>query len=346
MSSRDFQSELYKCLKKYWGYSQFLEGQLEICLNILKRKDSFVIMATGSGKSLTFQLPAVCLRECGYRATTIVVSPLISLIDDQVNALLSMGIPACAIGSSSNADIEQRALQGEFTIVYATPEKLLTWQHGLRELINSSHLACLAVDESHCVSEWGHDFRPEYRRLGELREIIGPKIPCVALTASATISVQADIVRNLRLQHPLVAKASLNRANLKYCVINRTGPNDLLRLIHEYRKEQLIDHPPSVDKASVPFYPTLIYVNSKKETEELAKLLVDCRLLAGIKVAFYHAGMNACDRSAVHMAFSKDEIQVVIATVAFGMGKCSLFVFYYVLFLQWILILRMRSSRF
>jgi len=291
MNSINWEHELKVCLKKYWGYTEFLEGQLEICLNTLHRKDSFVIMATGSGKSLTFQLPAVCLREKGFRATTIVISPLISLIDDQVSALLSMGIAACAIGSNSSVDIEQRALQGDFTIVYATPEKLLTWQHGLRELINASYLSCVAVDESHCVSEWGHDFRPEYRRLGELRDLLGPKIPWVALTASATVSVQADIVRNLRLQQPLVAKASLNRANLKYGVIHRSGPNDLVRLIYEYRKEQLLDHP-HIDKTTIPFYPTLIYVNSKKETEELSKLLVDCRLLSGIKIAFYHAGAH------------------------------------------------------
>lgn len=219
-------------------------------------------------------------------------------------------------------------MRGDFTIVYATPEKLLTWQQGLRNLQRVAHIVCLAVDESHCVSEWGHDFRPDYRRLGELRDVLGFKIPLVGLTASATVAVQADIVRNLRLVQPLVAKASLNRPNLKYCVITRTGPNDLLRLIHEYRKEQLLarGHTGSSslsaeEKASVPFYSTLIYVNSKKETEELAKLLVECRLLSGIKVAFYHAGMQPQDRSAVHLAFSKDEIQVVIATVAFGMGE-------------------------
>lgn len=231
-----------------------------------------------------------------------------------------MGIPSCAIGSNSSADIETRAMRGEFTIVYATPEKMLTWQHGLRNIMSVAHVVCLAVDESHCVSEWGHDFRPDYRRLGELRDILGFKIPWVGLTASATVAVQADIVRNLRLIQPLVAKASLNRPNLKYCVINRTGVNDLLRLIYEYRKEQLLSYPGIVDKASIPFYSTLIYVNSKKETEDLAKQLVECKLLSGIKVAYYHAGMQPQDRSAVHMAFSKDEIQVVIATVAFGMG--------------------------
>ena len=223
MSERNYEADLKACLKRYWGYAQFLEGQLEICLNILKRKDSFVIMATGSGKSLTFQLPAAYLRDRGVRATTVVVSPLISLIDDQVSSLLAMGIPACAIGSNSSVDIEARAMRGEFSVVYATPEKLLTWQHGLRELVSCSQIACFAVDESHCVSEWGHDFRPDYRRLGELRSVIGPNVPWVGLTASATVTVQADIVRNLRLTRPLVAKASLNRPNLKYCVINRTG---------------------------------------------------------------------------------------------------------------------------
>ena len=321
MGERDYEFELKRCLKRYWGYSDFLEGQLEICLNILKRKDSFVIMATGSGKSLTFQLPAVYLRERGVRATTIVVSPLISLIDDQVSSLLAMGIPSCSVGSNSSPAIEARALRGDFTIVYATPEKLLTWQHRLRELSNVAQIVCFAVDESHCVSEWGHDFRPDYRRLGELRAVLKPDTPWMGLTASATVAVQADIVRNLRLHQPLVAKASLNRPNLKYCVINRSGPNDLLRLINEFRKEQLLGFDRNINKAAVPFFPTLIYVNSKKEAEELAKLLVDCKLLSGIKVAYYHAGMQPCDRSAVHMAFSKDEIQVVIATVAFGMGK-------------------------
>ena len=325
---RDCSTGLKTCLKKYWGYSCFLEGQLEICLNILNGKDSFVIMATGSGKSLTFQLPAVYLRDIGVRSTTIVVSPLISLIDDQVSSLLTMGIPCCAIGSNSSVDIEHRAMRGEFTVVYATPEKLLTWQHGLRELASVVHITCFAVDESHCVSEWGHDFRPDYRRLGELRDTLGPKFPWVGLTASATKAVQADIIRNLRLNQPLIAKASLNRPNLKYCVINRTGPNDLLRLILEYRKEQLLSYPGNIDKSAIPFYSTLVYVNSKKETEELAKLLVACKLLTGIKVAYYHAGMQAADRSAVHMAFTNDEVQVVIATIAFGMGEQCAVVLY------------------
>lgn len=319
MTGRNYEAELKLCLKQYWGYSEFLGGQLDIILNILHHKDAFVLMATGSGKSLTFQLPSVYLRDRGIAATTIVISPLISLIDDQVASLLAMGITACAIGSNSSPDIEQRAIRGEFPIIYATPEKMNVWQSSLRELMRHSKLVCVAIDESHCVSEWGHDFRPEYRRIGDLRAIVGINTPFIGLTASATTAVQADIIRNLKLCKPLIARSSLNRPNLKYCVLDRTHTSDLLKVIYEYRQEQLIDVALS-DAATVPFYSTLIYVNSKKETEELANLLVNCNKLEGIKAAFYHAGMSSSDRSAVHMAFAKDHVQVVVATIAFGMG--------------------------
>jgi ATP-dependent DNA helicase RecQ len=332
--NNNYENELLLCLKKYWGYSSFLEGQLALCMNTLQRKDSFAVMATGSGKSLAYQLPAVFLRDRGVRAISLIVSPLIALIDDQISSLLAMGVSACAVGSNSNIEIEQRALKGDFAIVYATPEKLMSWQSGLVQLMKSAQVVCLAVDESHCVSEWGHDFRPDYRRLGQLREITGPNIPWIALTASATAVVQSDILRSLRLRDPLIAKSSLNRPNLKYCVLNRTGPNDLLRTIREFRKEQLLAYSADVDQSLVPFLSTLIYVNSKKESETFAKLLVDCPLLRGIRVAFYHAGMDAGDRSAVHLAFSKDDIQVVVATVAFGMGKRA-----YILHFEFLLLL-------
>jgi len=322
MTGRNYEAELKLCLKQYWGYSEFLGGQLDIILNILHRKDAFVIMATGSGKSLTFQLPSVYLRDRGILATTIVISPLISLIDDQVASLLAMGIAACAIGSNSSPDIEERAVQGEFPIIYATPEKMNVWQSSLRQLMRHSKLVCVAIDESHCVSEWGHDFRPEYRRIGDLRAIVGTSTPFIGLTASATSAVQADIIRNLKLCKPLIVKSSLDRANLKYCVLDRTHSSDLLKVLYEYRQEQMIDAISSDASATttVPFYSTLIYVNSKKETEELANLLVNCNKLEGIKAAYYHAGMSSSDRSAVHMAFAKDHVQVVVATIAFGMG--------------------------
>lgn len=193
------------------------------------------------------------------------------------------------------------------------------WSHGIKQLLTNAHIVCLAVDESHCVSEWGHDFRPDYRRLSELRNVIGTTVPIIALTASATRQVQNDIITNLSLRHPFIATAPLNRSNLKYCVLPRTSTNDLLRLIYDFRKEQLAniyqsndptlisgfvydginnnkntsirnqgafksDHKIHNNVSNIPFYPTLVYVNTKKETEEIAQLLVDSKTLQGIKV--------------------------------------------------------------
>jgi superfamily II DNA helicase RecQ len=178
------------------------------------------------------------------------------------------------------------------------------WSHGIKELLRHARIVCLAVDEAHCVSEWGHDFRPDFRRLSEIRAIIGTTVPLVALTASATKVVQNDIIHNLALRQPYIATAPLNRKNLKYCVLQRTNVNDLLRLIHEYRKEQLEHHrithsdgwisshtagevagSSSSSSLCIPFYPTLIYVTTKKESEEIAKQLVETRLLQGIRVS-------------------------------------------------------------
>ncbi|KAJ1414468.1 P-loop containing nucleoside triphosphate hydrolase protein, partial [Ochromonadaceae sp. CCMP2298] len=325
---------LLRCLQKYWGHSHFLEHQREVCQRVLGGGDAFVLMATGSGKSVTFQLPAVYLRERGVQATVLVVSPLLSLIDDQVASLLAMGISACAIGSTSSPATEEAAMRGQYALVYATPEKLLHWTHGLAAM-HKSGLALLAVDEAHCLCEWGHDFRPHYRRLGELRDLL-PGIPILALTASATPPAQQDIVRTLRLVQPLLAVASLNRPNLKYCVLRRTGVHDLLRLLYDFRKEQLLDlegggggemggemgvgvkagggvggiggiggmgcgisnadsPTPHLTAAlaqsaqRLPFPPTLIYVCTKREAESVAQSLVECRLLGGIRVAYYHA---------------------------------------------------------
>jgi RecQ family ATP-dependent DNA helicase len=315
---------LLKTLKKYWGYTNFKENQLELCVNVLNGRDSFAVMATGAGKSLTFQLPSIALREMGCKATSIVICPLISLIDDQVSSLLSIGISACGLGSNSSNQTEMQARNGEFTVVYATPEKILSWSQGIRDLMHNAKVTCIAIDESHCVSEWGHDFRPNYRQLGKLRDEFGTKLPIIALTASATPAVQSEIINSLKLKNPLVVSSSLNRSNLKYFVMAREGPNDLIRVLNNYRKQQLqslqsmqLD---SINISNIPFYPTLVYVNTKNESEELSKLLVQTKSLTGIRVAYYHSGMSYGDRTAVHQAFMQDEIQIIIATVAFGMG--------------------------
>jgi RecQ family ATP-dependent DNA helicase len=315
-----------KALKKYWGHHDFRTHQLEICENILSKKDIFVTMATGSGKSLTFQLPSVMLRELGVRATTIVVSPLLSLMEDQVSSLLAIGVNACIVGSSSTQETERLARSGEFCLIYITPEKLVLWRSGLVELAKRAVVVCIAVDESHCVSEWGHDFRPEYRRLSEIRDMDGyESVAMIALTASATPFVQQDIIQSLKLQNPCIFKASLNRDNLKYCVVNRTSGNDLLRIIANFRREQLVhlEQQNSGNPSTTSFYPTLIYVLTKKECEEIADSIVKSAVLQHlgcVRVAYYHAGMSMEHRNAVQTAFSKDEIQIVVATIAFGLG--------------------------
>lgn len=309
-------NSLHDSLKKHWGYSIFRPQQLESCQNILNGNDVVALMATGSGKSLIYQLPAVALREEGIRATTLVISPLIALIEDQVTSMKALGISVGGIGGNFDYSSEIRAQNGEFTILYSTPEKILCWQHGLDQMLKHTKLVCIAIDESHCVSEWGHDFRPHYRRLGEIRDWIqGMRVPTVALTATATSMVLSDIINNLKLVQPYIARTSLNRANIKYCIRERFGFSDLLNLFKDFKKEQLL-------KSSAMFPPTLVYVNTKKEAEDLTLKTRESQneYLRELSIAFYHAGMKPSDRSNVQADFMENKLNIVIATVAFGLG--------------------------
>ena len=317
---------LRDALKKFFGYNSFRPHQLEICLNILQNKDTFVVMSTGSGKSLTFQLPAIALHDLGYRVCTIVISPLISLIEDQVLGLRALGIAAGAIGGNVSNEDELRASNGEFVVLYATPEKIDHWKEGLKALAKTCKIICVAIDESHCVSEWGHDFRPVYRKISEIRSTLSSATPTVALTATATTSVQADIISNLKLYQPMVIKTTFNRPNLKYFVSNRSGKLDLLILLQALRKEQLADiaRISGIDGEAhdVLFTPTLVYVNTKKDAEALCESVntSSLKVFKSIKVAYYHAGMTPEERTAVHKDFLADRTQVVVATLAFGLG--------------------------
>lgn len=287
---------MYSTLKQYFGYDEFRPLQKEIIERVIEKKDCLVLMPTGGGKSLCFQLPAL-LQE----GITIVVSPLISLMKDQVDALLSNGISAALINSSLSqeeiADVIQKAKSGTIKILYITPERLALPQ--FEAILHTLQVSLFAIDEAHCISEWGHDFRPDYRNLKSLRQKF-PNIPIIALTATATETVRADIVRQLALPDPRIFISSFNRQNLSYEVLPKKDSfGTILSLISLYKDESVI-----------------IYCFSRKDTETIAEKLKG----QGYKAGTYHAGLSADTRKDNQEKFIHDEIQIMVATIAFGMG--------------------------
>jgi ATP-dependent DNA helicase RecQ len=287
---------MYTTLKQYFGYDEFRPLQKEIIERVLAKEDCLVLMPTGGGKSLCFQLPAL-LSE----GVTIVVSPLISLMKDQVDALTGNGISAALINSSltfeENSGVIDRAKRGEIKILYVTPERLAL--SAFEAVLRTLNVTMFAIDEAHCISEWGHDFRPDYRNLKNLREKF-PNIPIIALTATATEKVRADIVRQLALPSPHVFTSSFNRQNLSYEVLPKKDSfGTILSLLSLYADESVI-----------------IYCFSRKDTETIAEKLHK----QGYKAATYHAGLSSDKRRDNQERFIRDEIQVMVATIAFGMG--------------------------
>ena len=292
----DKNHDLAGLLKRFFGYESFRPLQEEAMREALSGNDTFVLMPTGGGKSLCYQLPA--LAKGGL---TIVVSPLIALMKDQVDALEEAGVAATYLNSTlSNAESRERLAKlynGEYRLLYVAPERLMLpemldrlagWQPGL-----------IAIDEAHCISEWGHDFRPEYRQIATLRGRF-PETPVMALTATATDRVREDIVSQLQLRNPSRFVASFNRGNLTYRVVARSQPlNQILDVVKRHDGESGI-----------------IYCASRNATERLAKRLSE----QGLRCAAYHAGLDAATRSKNQEAFIRDEIQIVCATIAFGMG--------------------------
>lgn len=288
-------------LKQQFGYEAFLPGQREIITEALSGRDTFVLMPTGAGKSLIYQFSALLLP-----GITIVVSPLIALMQDQVDRLHANGIAATFINSSLNpqerSTREREMLQGKFKLVYVAPERLLT--RTFLSLLDEAHkrygLSLLAIDEAHCVSEWGHDFRPEYRQLGPLRERY-PQTPLMALTATATEHVRDDILTQLRLRDPYVHIASFNRPNLYYEVRQKHQGSyaELLQVVREQAGA-----------------PVIIYCQSRKSVETLSASLQ----LDGIAALPYHAGLTNEQRTENQNTFIRDDVPVLVATIAFGMG--------------------------
>jgi ATP-dependent DNA helicase RecQ len=288
--------DLALMLKKHFGYDRFRPLQREIISDALAGRDVFVLMPTGGGKSLCFQLPALT-RE----GLTIVVSPLISLMKDQVDALQTSGIPATYLNSTldrQGAVARWRGLHhGDYRMLYVAPERLML-DTFLERAVNWN-IAQFAIDEAHCISEWGHDFRPEYRELKKLRTHF-PDVPMMALTATATERVRADIVKQLKLREPRCYVASFNRPNLTYRVVPKTAPYEqLLTFIRSRPNESGI-----------------VYCASRKSADSLARNLSE----DGISTRPYHAGLTSAERTKNQEAFLRDNVRVVTATIAFGMG--------------------------
>src|SRR5213079_1215384 len=288
--------DLAGTLKKHFGYDQFRPLQQEIISDSLAGRDVFVLMPTGGGKSLCFQLPAL-IRH----GLTIVVSPLISLMKDQVDALQTSGIPATYLNSTLDRDESKarwRGLhRGEYRMLYVAPERLML-ETFLERALNW-RIAQFAIDEAHCISEWGHDFRPEYRDLKKLREHF-PDAPVIALTATATERVRADIVKQLKLREPRCYVASFNRPNLAYRVVPKAAPYEQLA--------QLIRSRPNESG--------IVYCASRKSADSLARNLSE----DGVSAKPYHAGLTSAERTKNQEAFLRDDVRVITATIAFGMG--------------------------
>ncbi|WP_286760431.1 DNA helicase RecQ [Salegentibacter sp. UBA1130] len=293
--------DLHQQLKKYFGFSQFKGLQEEVITSIVNKNNSFVVMPTGGGKSLCYQLPA--LIEEG---TAIVVSPLIALMKNQVDAIRSISAEhgvAHVLNSSLNKtevkQVKEDIANGVTKLLYVAPESLTKEDHV--EFLKQQKISFLAIDEAHCISEWGHDFRPEYRNLRSIIKRIGDNIPIIALTATATPKVQEDILKNLGIPDANTFKASFNRPNLYYEVRPKTKNvnADIIRFIKQHRGKSGI-----------------IYCLSRKKVEELAQTLQ----VNGINAVPYHAGLDAKTRSRHQDQFLMEEIDVVVATIAFGMG--------------------------
>jgi ATP-dependent DNA helicase RecQ len=289
-------NQLAPLLKQYFGYDSFRPLQLEIMSATMSGEDVVAILPTGAGKSLTFQLPA--LAEDGV---TLVISPLIALMKDQVDSLTASGIPATFLNSSLDpAEARDRAeglSRGEYKLLYAAPERVMT--PGFIADLKRWNIKRIAVDEAHCISEWGHDFRPEYRQLAELRKHL-PGIPFLALTATATPKVREDISRQLLMASPRNFLASFNRPNLSYSILPKSkADRQVFQFVHSRRDESGI-----------------IYLQSRKATEAMAATLK----AEGIPAIAYHAGLDPATRAKNQEAFIRDEARIVCATVAFGMG--------------------------
>lgn len=284
-------------LKKLFGYSSFREGQHQVVESLLQKKDVFAIMPTGAGKSICYQIPALI-----FPGTTIVISPLISLMKDQVDGLNEIGIPATFINSSLKGEEVQRRLNkvraGEYKLLYVAPERLQSPQ--FCRLLENMQISLLAIDEAHCVSQWGHDFRPSYGYISKMLKSLSTRPIVAAFTATATDEVKADIIKLLELKNPDVYVTGFDRPNLSFSVVKNVKK---MNYVLDYLKK-------NSNQAGI------IYCSTRKEVEKVYERLAE----SGYQVGRYHAGLSDEERQKSQEAFLYDDINVIIATNAFGMG--------------------------
>lgn len=290
--------DIKQVLKNYYGYDSFRVNQFEIINTILQKSDCLVLMPTGGGKSICYQIPAICMP-----GTAVVISPLISLMKDQVEALKSNGIEAAALNSgndfSADTIVRRKCMDGTLKLLYISPEKLLA---EVPFLLKQMNISLFAVDEAHCISQWGHDFRPEYTQLDVLHKEF-PEVPIMALTATADKITRQDIIKQLRLREPQVFISSFDRPNLSLTVKRGYSTKEKENYILNFIKAR-------------PLESGIVYCLSRKTTEKVSMFLNS----KGIHSAIYHAGLTQQERDKAQVDFQKDDVQVVCATIAFGMG--------------------------
>jgi ATP-dependent DNA helicase RecQ len=298
-------------LQTVFGYPQFRFGQSDAVSAVLAKHDALVLLPTGAGKSLCYQVPALVMAQAG-QGTTIVVSPLIALMKDQVDGLAGRGVAVGALNSQQEddeqAEVVARFLRGELAMLYVSPERAA--MAGFRRMIGRVKIAMLAIDEAHCMSQWGHDFRPEYMQLHELRQLPSIKtVPVIALTATATPRVMAEISSSLNLREPVIVRGDFARPNLQFAVLHCSKDTE--------RMAATIDAAQAAGlRGSTGSGRAVIYCSTRKKAEDVAKVLTK----AGFSAGHYHAGRTALARDRAQRGFATGRTRVLVATNAFGMG--------------------------